>query len=70
MTKSKRSKPTIDEQLRQVVLDSGFTVYGVAKESGVGQPVVSRLLSREHANIRLASAARIAAFLELELARR
>ena len=69
MSKNKKAKPTIDEQLRQAILNSGTTVYGVAKGSGVGHPVLSRYLSRER-DIRLATAARIADFLDLQLVKR
>jgi transcriptional regulator with XRE-family HTH domain len=54
------------DQLREAVKRSGKTMYRVAKESGVTQPVLARFMAGQR-DIRAATFAKIAAALRLEL---
>ena len=62
----RKKTTTISDALRAAILDSGTTVYAVAKGSGVSQPALSRFLSGER-DLRLASADRLAAYFGMEL---
>lgn len=66
MAKAKKPSPGIDEQLRTAIVDSGLTAYMVAKRAGTTPGVVGRFVSGER-DIRLATAAKIAKVLGLEL---
>lgn len=52
--------------MRNAVKDSGLTIYRLAKDSGVSQPVLSRFLNGKR-GITLATAAKLANVLSLEL---
>ncbi len=62
------SKQTTDivEALRRAVTDSGQSLYGVAKGSGVDYSVLLRFMARER-GMTLHTAAKLAAYLGLEL---
>lgn len=68
MAKKAMPKPaaTLVDQLRAAIRDSGLTVYRLAKNSGVSQPVIDRFLTGER-DIRLETAAKLATALNLEL---
>jgi transcriptional regulator with XRE-family HTH domain len=67
-TKSSRKPARIDDQLRDAIKTSGFTAYRLTEETGVAGPMISRFLRKER-TLRLDSAAKLAAFLGLELGR-
>ena len=54
------------DQLREAVRQSGKTMYRIAKDSGVTQPVLARFMA-EQRDIRAATFAKIAAAMGLEL---
>lgn len=58
----------IVDQLRKEIGDSGKTEYGIAKAAGVSQSVVNRFVNGER-SINLNTAARLCAYLGLELSR-
>lgn len=62
-------KKSIVEQLRQAIADSGQTEYAIAKGSRVSQSVVNRFVHGER-GINLETAARLCAYLGLDLTRR
>ena len=61
-----RKVSNIEEQLRQAVADSGQTIYAVAKGSGANYSVLLRFMAQER-GISLRTAARLTAYLKLEL---
>lgn len=56
----------IEETLRQAVIESEFSVYRLAKMSGVSQPSLCRFVNRQR-HLTLPAAAKLAATLGLEL---
>jgi transcriptional regulator with XRE-family HTH domain len=66
---AKKSPPSIVDQLRQAIARSGQTEYAIAQGSGVTQSVVSRFVNGER-GINLETAARLCAYLDLQLTRR
>lgn len=56
----------LERQLRQAIRDSGLTIYRLAKDSGVSQPVLSRFVNGKR-GITLATASKLAEALGLEL---
>ena len=56
----------IAKALQQAIRDSGRTLYRVGKDSGVDYSVLLRFMADER-DIRLATAARLAGYLGLEL---
>jgi len=56
---------TIIEQLKQAIRESGKTDYRIAKDAGVGPEQVGRFLAGS--DIRISTAAKICATLDLEL---
>jgi transcriptional regulator with XRE-family HTH domain len=56
----------LEQQLRDAFRQSGWTIYRLAKDSGVSQPVVSRFVN-EKRGITLATASKLAEVLGLEL---
>ena len=62
---------TLSEAIKQAIQKSGKSVYQIAKESGVSQPVISRFLSddpKTHRDIRLeATADRLAEYLGIKV---
>lgn len=62
MSKRQSSREaTMSEQLRRAILESGLSVYAVAKGSGVSQPVIARFVAGER-DVRMATADRLFAF--------
>ena len=60
--------PALSEQLRQMILDSGLSVYRVAKDSGVPQPVLHRFVAGER-DIYLETADRLTAYFGVKLSK-
>ena len=67
MSKSK-GKPTMSETLRQAVLDSGLSLYRVAKDSGVPYAVLHRFTSGKRA-MGMDNLDKLCRYLQLELRR-
>jgi transcriptional regulator with XRE-family HTH domain len=68
-TPAGRNVATISDQLRAAVearIKAGWTVYRVAKEAGVTPAMLSRFLN-QGLDLRLSTAAKLAAVLGLEL---
>ncbi len=57
------------DSLREAIIESGKTYYSLASESGVGQEVISRF-ARGERDLRLETASKLAAVLELDLVTR
>jgi plasmid maintenance system antidote protein VapI len=68
VSKSK-SSPTTDlaTQIKAAIDDSGLSIYKIAKESGVPQPVLQRFITGQQANIRLDTASKLTAYFEMRL---
>lgn len=60
---------TIVDQLREAMVISGQTEYGIAKGSGVSQSVINRF-ARGQRGISLETAAKICSYLKLDLIHR
>ena len=56
----------IDEQLKKAIKSSGQSLYQIAKGSDVGLPILFRFTKGQR-TIRITTAAKIAAYLRLEL---
>lgn len=54
------------DTLRQAIVDSGLTVYAIAKGSSVSQPVVHRFMAGER-DLTLGTASRLCTYLKLRL---
>ena len=54
------------DQLRQAVLDSGLSVYRIAKDSGVPQSALQRFITG-HRDLRLETASKLAAYFGMRL---
>jgi hypothetical protein len=68
-TKSKRktTPPTqLETALKQAVIDSGLTLYAIAKSAGIDRASLLRFMSGER-TLRLPHAGRVAGFLGFEL---
>ncbi|HWA99975.1 MAG TPA: helix-turn-helix transcriptional regulator [Pirellulales bacterium] len=68
---TKRTPKGIDEQLREAILNSSHKRAAIARETGIADAVLSRFVTEDEyarRDLRLATAAKIAAFLGLELA--
>jgi predicted transcriptional regulator len=65
MAKS-RQRSTVTDQLKQTIADSGLSVYKLAKESGVPQPVLHRFMAGEQ-DLKLATVDKLAGYLGLRL---
>jgi plasmid maintenance system antidote protein VapI len=61
-----KQRKTMTEQLKKAIADSGLSVYKLAKESGVPQPVLHRFMAGEQ-GISLATADKLAKYLKLRL---
>lgn len=57
---------TIDKQLRKAITDSGRTCYALAHEAGIRPELLSRFVKGER-DLRLTSAAKVAAVLKMSL---
>jgi DNA-binding phage protein len=70
MAKKKPSRPlTLSEQLRAAIVDSGLSVYRIAKDAGVQQATLQRFMA-EQRDMRLSSVDAITAHLGLHLVKR
>ena len=65
-TDMKKRSAYLEDQIRAAFDESGMTVYRLAKDSGVPQPVVSRFINGKR-GITLATASKLVAVLGLEL---
>jgi len=64
---SMRKRQTyLDKQIRAAIKDSGLTIYRLAKDSGVSQPVLCRFVNGKR-GITLATASKLVETLGLEL---
>lgn len=66
MSKRTRKPADIAEQLRAAALNSGQTMYALAKGAGIDRAVMVRYLNEDR-DMRLTTAAKLAAYLGLEL---
>ena len=62
----KEQQAYLEEQIRAAIKESGLTIYRLAKDSGVPQPVLSRFVNAKR-GITLSTASKLAATLGLEL---
>jgi plasmid maintenance system antidote protein VapI len=62
----KKRRTHLEKQIRAAIKESGLTIYRLAKDSGVPQPVLSRFLNAKR-GITLTTASKLAEALELEL---
>lgn len=58
-TKQEANTPTLAAILRDAVRRSGFSVYKIAKDSGVDQSTLNKFLNGERDNLRLDIADRL-----------
>lgn len=65
-TKTKRKTKTIVDQLREAIIVTDLTNYRLGKDAGVSPGVIDRFVSGDR-DIRLATAARLATALGIEL---
>lgn len=61
------TKPNIEEQLRQAILNTGITRYRLSKLSGVSEATLSLFVNNKRRSITTDTAAKLAAVLGLEL---
>lgn len=54
------------DQLKAAITDSGLSIYRIALDSGIPQPVLQRFCSGER-DIKLATADKLAAYFKLNL---
>jgi hypothetical protein len=70
MSKTRRAKVrepgTITAQLKAAIQASGASIYKLAKDSGVPQPVLQRFMAGDR-DIKLATVDKLAALLDLRL---
>jgi hypothetical protein len=59
---------TVSEVLRKAIVDSGETLYRVAKDSGVSYPAVHRFVRHKH-TISLKAVDKLCTYLGLRLSR-
>ncbi len=62
------AEPPLITELRSAIADSGQTLYGLARDAGVGEPGLRRFVSRER-SLSLGSAALLCQALGLKLIR-
>ena len=60
-----RSQPTLADQLRTAIKDSGLSTYAVAKGSGLSYPAVLRFIAIER-DLYLSSATKLTHFFGME----
>lgn len=65
-TVMKEQQAYLEEQIRIAIKESGLTIYRLAKDSGVPQPVLSRFVNAKR-GITLSTASKLATTLGLEL---
>ena len=61
-----RNKPTLADQLRNAIKDSGLSTYAVAKGSGLSYPATLRFIANER-DLYLSSATKLVHFFGMEL---
>ena len=66
MPDMKKRQTYLEKQIRAAFKESGMTIYRLAKDSDVSQPVVSRFISGKR-GITLATASKLVKVLGLEL---
>lgn len=64
-THASRKQPSLGDQLRQAIKDSGLSVYAVAKGSGLSQPATLRFVAQER-DLLLSSATKLSHFFGME----
>ena len=64
-TPASRNKPTLADQLRKAIKDSGLSTYAVAKGSGLSYPATLRFISGER-DLYLSSATKLAHYFGME----
>ena len=62
----KKHETYLEKRIRAEIRKSGLTIYRVAKDSGVSQPIVSRFMNSKR-GITLATASKLVEYLGLEL---
>lgn len=62
----KKRETYLEKQIRAAFKQSGLTIYRLAKDSGVSQPVVSRFVNGKR-GITLATASKLVETLKLEV---
>ena len=65
----KKRQAYLEKQIRAAIKKSGLTIYRLAKDSGVPQPVLSRFVNAKR-GITLSTASKLAEALGLELTRK
>lgn len=60
-------KTTLTEQLKQAIDDSGLSIYRIAKDTGIPQPVLHRFMTGDRPSIRLKTAESLAAYFGMRL---
>jgi plasmid maintenance system antidote protein VapI len=63
--RTNRKRPSLGDQLRKAIKDSGLTVYAVAKGSGLSQSVTLRFVAQQR-DVTLSSATKLAHFFGME----
>lgn len=66
--RTKAAPPTLSEQLRAAIVESGLSHYRLAKETGVSQPIITRFVNGTR-SISLETADRIAGYFGMTLAK-
>lgn len=61
--------PTLADQLRAAVADSGLSHYRIAKDTGISQPIITRFVNGDR-SVSLDTAGKLAAYFGMSLARR
>ncbi len=69
MSKRKKRRPTIANQLRKAIRNSPLNINAIAIESGVPQPVLYRFVNGER-NITLRTAQKLVQYFDMELRKR
>jgi plasmid maintenance system antidote protein VapI len=62
----KRQPETLTTQIKRLIDASGLSIYKLAKESGIPQPVLQRFVSGER-DIKLSTADKLAVYFRLTL---
>ena len=63
---ARKATRSLADQMKAAIRNSGQSLYEIAKRSGVGLPVLYRFMVGQR-DIRLATAGKLAEYLELEL---
>ncbi len=68
MARKRKKRPTVSDQIRQAILDTGLTNYRISKSTGVDQSTLSRFLNGGH-DISTQTVDILGKFLDLEVVR-